>query len=97
MWGTTPPCAKLTGDSANGFEAALIGDCRLFRPLAEIQPQDFSGLLQHYLPPTDMRTIEMKEAANRRSKEKAARKRLLNSNLTIVDQAKRNADFAFRR
>jgi hypothetical protein len=43
-----------------------------------------------------MRTIQMKEAANRGSKEKAARKRLLNSNLTIVDQAKRNAGFAFR-
>jgi hypothetical protein len=48
MWGTTPPCAKLTGDSGNGFQAALIGDCRLFRPLAENQPQDFLGLLQHY-------------------------------------------------
>ena len=31
MWGTTPPCRKLTGDSGSGFEAALIGDCRLFR------------------------------------------------------------------
>jgi hypothetical protein len=35
MWGTTPPCVKLTGDSGNGFEAALIGDCRLFRLFAE--------------------------------------------------------------
>jgi hypothetical protein len=31
MWGTTPPCAKLTGDSGSGFELGLIGDCRLFR------------------------------------------------------------------
>jgi hypothetical protein len=30
-----PPCAKLTGDSGSGFEAALIGDYRLFRALAE--------------------------------------------------------------
>jgi hypothetical protein len=30
MWGTTPPCAKLTGDSGSGFEAALIGEYRLF-------------------------------------------------------------------
>jgi hypothetical protein len=35
MWGTTPPCVKLTGDSGNGFEAALIGDYRLFRLSAE--------------------------------------------------------------
>ena len=35
MWETTPPCAKLTGDSGSGFEAALIGDCRLFRLSAE--------------------------------------------------------------
>jgi len=35
VWGTTPPCAELTGDSGNGFEAALIGDCRLFRLFAE--------------------------------------------------------------
>jgi len=35
MWGTTPPCAKLTGDSGSGFEAASIGDCRLFRLSAE--------------------------------------------------------------
>ena len=54
MWGTTPPCAKLTGDSGNGFEAALIGDCRLFRPLAENQPQCLLRLLQHYLPIADM-------------------------------------------
>jgi hypothetical protein len=46
------------------------------------------------VPPTDVRTIEMKDA---NQKEKAARKRLLNSNLTIVDQVKRNAGFAFRR
>jgi hypothetical protein len=46
MWGTTPRCAKLTGDSGIGFEAALIGDCRLFRPLAKNQPQGFLGLLQ---------------------------------------------------
>jgi len=26
----------------------LIGDYRLFRPLAENQPQNFLGLLQHY-------------------------------------------------
>jgi hypothetical protein len=48
MWGTTSPCAKLTGDSHNGFETALIGDCRLFLPLAENQPQCLWGLLQHY-------------------------------------------------
>jgi hypothetical protein len=35
MRGTTRPSAKLTGDSACGFEAALIGDCRLFRLSAE--------------------------------------------------------------
>jgi hypothetical protein len=35
MWGATPPCAKLTGDSGNGFEAALIGDCGLFGLFAE--------------------------------------------------------------
>jgi hypothetical protein len=48
MCGTTPPCAKLTGDSGKGFQPALIGDCRLFRPLAENQPQDFLGHLQHH-------------------------------------------------
>jgi hypothetical protein len=36
MWATLPR-AKLKGDSGNGFEAASIGDCRLFRPLAENQ------------------------------------------------------------
>ena len=35
MWGTTSPYDKLTGDFGDGFEVALIGDCRLFRPLAE--------------------------------------------------------------
>jgi hypothetical protein len=54
MWGTTPLCAKLTGDSGNGFEAALLGDCRLFRPLAENQPRGFLGLLQHYRHRTDV-------------------------------------------
>jgi hypothetical protein len=54
MWGTTPPCAKLTGDSGNGFEATLIGDFRSFRPLAENQPQRLLGLLQHYLPQADI-------------------------------------------
>jgi hypothetical protein len=33
--GITPPCAKLAGDSGSGFEAALIGEYRLFRALAE--------------------------------------------------------------
>jgi hypothetical protein len=50
MWGTTPPCRKLTGDSGSGFEAALIGDCRLFRLSAENQPPGLLGVLQHYLP-----------------------------------------------
>jgi hypothetical protein len=59
---------QLTGDSANGFEAALIGDCRLFRPLAEIQPQDFLGLLQHYLPLPDIRNCKsVLEEVSRRS------------------------------
>jgi hypothetical protein len=35
MRGTTSPSAKLTGDSGSGFEALLIGDCRLFCSLAE--------------------------------------------------------------
>jgi hypothetical protein len=26
MWGTTPPCVKLTGVSGSGIEAPLIGD-----------------------------------------------------------------------
>jgi hypothetical protein len=34
MWGTTSSYVKLTGDSGSGFEALLIGDCRLFRSLA---------------------------------------------------------------
>jgi hypothetical protein len=54
MWVTTPPCAKLTGDSANGFETTLIGDRRSFRPLAKNQPQRLLGLLQHYLPTGDI-------------------------------------------
>jgi hypothetical protein len=41
MWGTTPSCAKLTGDSDNGFEAALMGDRRLFRSLAKINRRAF--------------------------------------------------------
>src|SRR5882757_6629692 len=48
MWGTTPPCAKLTGDSANGFEAALIGDCRFFRLSAENWSPGILRVLQHY-------------------------------------------------
>jgi len=31
----TPPCAKLTGDSGSGFEAALVGEYRLFCAFAE--------------------------------------------------------------
>jgi hypothetical protein len=46
--GTTPPCVKLTGDSGNEFEAALIGDCRLFRLFAENYSHSVLGLLQHY-------------------------------------------------
>jgi hypothetical protein len=34
VWGITPPCSKLTGDSGKGFGAALIGNSRL--PLAKI-------------------------------------------------------------
>src|SRR2546430_1671879 len=34
-WGTTLSGAKLTGDSDNGSEATLTGDCRLFRSFAE--------------------------------------------------------------
>jgi hypothetical protein len=48
---------QLTGDSGNGFEAALIDDRRSFRPLAENQPQSFLGLLQHYL--ADVPSIPM--------------------------------------
>ena len=29
-WVIKPPCAKLTGDSGSGFEAALVGEYRLF-------------------------------------------------------------------
>jgi hypothetical protein len=58
MWGTTPPCAKLTGDTGNGFEATLIGDFRSFRPLAEKQPQRLLGLLQRYRHETDMQIAE---------------------------------------
>jgi hypothetical protein len=32
------------------FEALLIGDCRLFRSLAENYPLLLLGLLQQYLP-----------------------------------------------
>jgi hypothetical protein len=38
---------RIAADSGNGSEAALIGDCRLFRSLAENQPQCLLGLLQH--------------------------------------------------
>jgi hypothetical protein len=46
--GGYPPRAKLTGDSGNAFEAALICDLRSFRTLAENQPLCLLGLLQHY-------------------------------------------------
>jgi hypothetical protein len=49
MWGTTSPCAKLTDESRNEFEIALISDCGLFCPLAGNQPQRLLGLWQHYL------------------------------------------------
>jgi hypothetical protein len=42
MWGTTSSCGKLTGDSGNGFEALLIGDCRSFRSWWEISRYAFS-------------------------------------------------------
>jgi hypothetical protein len=48
MWGTTSPSAKLTGDSGSVLEALLIGDCRLFRSLAENWPLRLLGLLQQY-------------------------------------------------
>ncbi|KRR03276.1 hypothetical protein [Bradyrhizobium valentinum] len=35
------------GDSGNGFDAALIGDCRLFRLFAENYSHSVLGLLQH--------------------------------------------------
>jgi hypothetical protein len=46
--------AKLTGDSGSAFEALLIGDCRLFRSLAENLPLRLLGLLQQYLPTTEV-------------------------------------------
>src|SRR5882724_3375532 len=55
MWGTTSPCAKLTGDSGNAFEAASICDLSSFRTLAENQPQCLLGLLQHYRSRADLR------------------------------------------
>src|SRR6266850_3123243 len=55
-WGTAPSCAKLTDDSDNGFEAALIGDCRLFRSLAENLPRCLLGLLQHGVIPGSSQT-----------------------------------------
>jgi len=39
--GNYAPCAKLTSDSGSGFEAALFGDCRLFRLSAEISRPAF--------------------------------------------------------
>jgi hypothetical protein len=54
--GTTSPRAKLTGDSGGAFEALLIGDCRLFRSLAENWPLRLLGLLQQYLPAADIAT-----------------------------------------
>src|SRR5436190_18377887 len=48
MCGTTSPSTKLTGDSGSAFEALLVGDCRLFRSLAENWPLRFLGLLQQY-------------------------------------------------
>jgi hypothetical protein len=56
MWGATPPRAKLTGDSGNAFEAALICDLRSFRTLAENQPLCLLGLLQHYRHEPDLPT-----------------------------------------
>jgi hypothetical protein len=54
MWGTTSPSAKHTDDSGSAFEALLIGDSRLFRSLARNQPLRLLGLLQHYLPRSDI-------------------------------------------
>jgi hypothetical protein len=36
------------------FEALLIGDCRLFRSLAENYPLLLLGFLQQYLPTTEV-------------------------------------------
>ena len=41
-------------DSGNAFEALLIGDGRLFRSLAENLPLRLLGLLQQYLPTTEV-------------------------------------------
>jgi hypothetical protein len=41
MWGTTPPCAKLTGDSGSEFEATLIGDFRFSVFWWKISPNAF--------------------------------------------------------
>src|ERR1700731_4149916 len=54
MWGTPSPSAKLTDDSGTAFEAPLIGNCRLFRSLARNQPPRLLGLLQQYLPSTEV-------------------------------------------
>jgi hypothetical protein len=59
---------KLTGDSRNGLETALIGDCRLFRPLAENQPQCLWGVLQHYLPRGDVHKLREAAPTERPSK-----------------------------
>jgi hypothetical protein len=50
-WGTTPPCVKLTGDSGDGFEAALM-----VRPLAGNQRQRLLGLLQQNRRKVDIGT-----------------------------------------
>jgi len=51
---TTSPGAKLTGDTSNALEALLIGDCRLFRSLAENTRLRLLGLLQQYRHIPDM-------------------------------------------
>jgi hypothetical protein len=55
MWGTTSTCDELTGNFGSALEDTSIGDYRLVALFAEKSLKAIFGVLQHYLPTTDIR------------------------------------------
>ena len=47
-------CDELTGEFGKGLEKASVDDFGLLRPFAGNWPHPIFGVLQHYLPDSDM-------------------------------------------
>src|SRR6267154_316390 len=57
VWGTIATNDELTGNFGSALENTSIGDCRLTALFAEKSLQAIFGVLQHYLPSTEVANL----------------------------------------